>query len=118
MKASISRRSLLASGLVTAAVASVKPLPMLADETTKKSPPNRIGVSTYSYWRFRDDSKLSIEECIDLAADAGFDGVEILHIQMQDESNGSLAANQAAGLSFGNGPVWLLNAPNLRFARS
>ncbi len=90
MKASISRRSLLASGLVTAAVASVKPLPMLADETTKKSPPNRIGVSTYSYWRFRDDSKLSIEECIDLAADAGFDGVEILHIQMQDESNGAL----------------------------
>ena len=52
--------------------------------------PNRIGVSTYSYWRFRDDSKISIEECIDLAADAGFDAVEILHIQMDDESNGAL----------------------------
>jgi sugar phosphate isomerase/epimerase len=33
---------------------------------------------------------LSIERCIDLAADAGFDGVEILHMQMQDESNGAL----------------------------
>ncbi len=51
---------------------------------------NRIATSTYSYWRFRDDSKLSIEDCIDLAAEAGFDGVEILHIQMQDTSNAAL----------------------------
>ncbi len=50
----------------------------------------RIAVSTYSYWRYRPDTKLSIEECIDLAAEAGFDGVEILHIQMTDESNASL----------------------------
>jgi sugar phosphate isomerase/epimerase len=52
--------------------------------------PNPIAVSTYSYWRFRDDSKLSIEECIDLAAEAGFDAVEVLHIQMTDESNAAL----------------------------
>ncbi|MEM0925472.1 MAG: ubiquinol-cytochrome c reductase iron-sulfur subunit N-terminal domain-containing protein, partial [Planctomycetota bacterium] len=32
---------------------------------------NRMAVSTYSYWRYRDDSKLSIEDCINLAADAG-----------------------------------------------
>ncbi len=51
---------------------------------------NPIAVSTYSYWRYRDDSKLSIEECIDLAADTGFDAVEILHVQMQDESNATL----------------------------
>ncbi len=52
--------------------------------------PNRIAVSTYSYWRYRPDSKLGIEECIDLAAETGFDGVEILHVQMADESNASL----------------------------
>jgi sugar phosphate isomerase/epimerase len=52
--------------------------------------PNRIAVSTYSYWRFRKDSKLSIEECIELAANAGFDGVEILEIQMQNKDNASL----------------------------
>ena len=52
--------------------------------------PNPIAVSTYSYWRFRRDSKLSIEECIDLAAEAGFDGVEILHIQMQKTDNAYL----------------------------
>lgn len=65
-----------------------------AESTAPAVPPvahlNRIAVSTYSYWRFRDDSKLSIEQCIDLAAEAGFDGVEILHIQMTDESNAAL----------------------------
>jgi L-ribulose-5-phosphate 3-epimerase len=51
---------------------------------------NRIAVSTYSFWRFRRDSKLSIERCIDLAGEMGFDGVEVLHIQMEGESNGYL----------------------------
>ena len=59
-------------------------------EQEKKQKPNRIAVSTYSYWRFRPDTKLGIEECIDLAADAGFDGVEVLHIQMADESNAAM----------------------------
>lgn len=46
---------------------------------------NPIIVSTYSFWRFRDDAKLSIDECIDEAARMGFDGVEILHMQMESE---------------------------------
>jgi L-ribulose-5-phosphate 3-epimerase len=46
---------------------------------------NPIGVSTYSFWRFLDDSKLSIEQCIDEAARMGFDAVEILHMQMESE---------------------------------
>ncbi|MDB5391050.1 MAG: Xylose isomerase-like barrel [Planctomycetaceae bacterium] len=51
---------------------------------------NRIGVSTYSFWRFRDDSKLTIEKCIDEAARMGFDGVELLQVQMEGESNAYL----------------------------
>ena len=51
---------------------------------------NRIGVSTYSFWGFRRDAFRSIEKCIDLAAEMGFDGVEILQRQMEDESNGAL----------------------------
>ncbi len=47
--------------------------------------PHRIAVSTYSFWRFLDDSKLSIEQCLDEAAKMGFDAVEILHIQMESE---------------------------------
>jgi L-ribulose-5-phosphate 3-epimerase len=51
---------------------------------------NPIAVSTYSFWRFKDDSKLSIERCIDEAARMGFDAVELLHIQMDNEENGYL----------------------------
>jgi L-ribulose-5-phosphate 3-epimerase len=58
-----------------------------ADEPQRTARRNRIAVSTYSYWRYDAASKLSIEQCIDLAAEAGFDGVEILHIQMQSETN-------------------------------
>ena len=32
---------------------------------------NRLAISTYSYWRFKDDSKLPIEECIRQAAATG-----------------------------------------------
>jgi L-ribulose-5-phosphate 3-epimerase len=61
------------------------PAPTLPDRR-----PNRIAVSTYSFWRFRDDSKLSIDQCIDEAARMGFDGVEILHMQMESEEPGYL----------------------------
>ena len=50
---------------------------------------NPIGVSTYSFWQFRD-RRLDIAECIETAAAMGFDGVEVLHIQMADESNAAL----------------------------
>lgn len=50
---------------------------------------NPIAVSTYSFWRFRDNphDRLSIETCIDQAAEMGFDGVEILHMQMFDDES-------------------------------
>ena len=50
--------------------------------TTNPPRPNPIGVSTYSFWRFQDDWKLSIPECISRSADMGFDFVEILEMQM------------------------------------
>lgn len=51
---------------------------------------NRIAVSTYSFWQFRNSALRNIETCIDLAADMGFDGVEILHRQMENEEAGYL----------------------------
>jgi sugar phosphate isomerase/epimerase len=60
--------------------------------TTAGEPPRRrlpIGVSTYSFWQFRGE-RLGIAACIDRAAAMGFDGVEILHVQMRDESNAAL----------------------------
>ena len=95
MTSGIDRRTFVA-GVAGAATAAISASPLTGQEPKpardKETPirPNFIAVSTYSYWRYRDDSKLGIEECIDLAADAGFDGVEILHVQMQDQSNGAL----------------------------
>ncbi|MFO0911820.1 MAG: sugar phosphate isomerase/epimerase family protein [Pirellulales bacterium] len=62
---------------------------------------NRLAVSSYSYWRFRDDSKLPMARCIELAAEAGFDGFEILHMQMEGEENGYL--QQLKRTAFVNG---------------
>jgi sugar phosphate isomerase/epimerase len=45
----------------------------------------RIAVSTYSYWHFRT-AKYPVEQVIDDAARLGFDGVEVLHRQLTDES--------------------------------
>ncbi|HIJ53585.1 MAG TPA: sugar phosphate isomerase/epimerase [Planctomycetes bacterium] len=96
--ASINRRNFLASSLGTAAtfglssVSSARVrntrMPDTASGTNKPSRySNPIAVSTYSFWRFKRNLKLPIEDCIDQAAQMGFDAVEILHIQMEKESN-------------------------------
>lgn len=85
--ATISRRGWLAG--CAAAVASPS-LPSWGAPPEQSRQPLSIGVSTYSFWRFRDDTKLTIEQCIDHAARMGFDGVEILHIQMEREDNAYL----------------------------
>ena len=51
---------------------------------------NRIAVSTYSFWRFKDGLKMPIETCIDEAARMGFDGVDILLMQMEKTDNAYL----------------------------
>ena len=53
--------------------------------TAAQRPRIKLAVSTYSYWHFRTP-KYPIERVIDDAARLGFDGVEILHRQMTDES--------------------------------
>ena len=54
----------------------------------------RIGVSTYSFWHFKG-AAVPIETCLEQAADMGFDGVEILHVHMEE-------AAKAAGGSVNN----------------
>jgi L-ribulose-5-phosphate 3-epimerase len=65
------------------------PLPRIEPDVTPVRGRNPIGVSTYSFWQFRG-ARRGISECIDHAAAMGFDGVEILHVQMEDESNPTL----------------------------
>ena len=87
----IDRRHLLtaAAGTVLATTAASG---TAEDTSSRPKRPNRIAVSTYSFWQFNRNRKdlRDIEVCIDLAADMGFDGVEILHRQMQNESNAYL----------------------------
>jgi L-ribulose-5-phosphate 3-epimerase len=84
----LSRRQLLAGSVAAAGAAAGRNL--LGSEANPRRYQNRIAVSTYSYWRYRKDSRLPIEDCIDLAAQTGFDGIEILHVQMRREDNSYL----------------------------
>jgi L-ribulose-5-phosphate 3-epimerase len=61
-----------------------------ASERKRSRRPNPIAVSTYSFWRFKENMKLPIETCIDEAARMGFDGVDLLLIQMESEDNSYL----------------------------
>jgi sugar phosphate isomerase/epimerase len=84
----ITRRSVLTGAAVAAAGLAGRT--SSAQSPKRARQPNRIGVSTYSFWQFKNADLRPIETCIDLAADMGFDGVELLHRQMQDESNAAL----------------------------
>jgi sugar phosphate isomerase/epimerase len=58
--------------------------------------PIRFAVSTYSYWHF-EDQKYPVQKVIEQAAGLGFEGVELLHVQMDNETPAYLnSLNQAA----------------------
>jgi L-ribulose-5-phosphate 3-epimerase len=87
-----SAATLAAAASGSAALANTQ-APAATQATQPKNPPhrpNRIAVSTYAYYQFRNKELRSIETCIDLAAEMGFDGVEILHRQMEKEDNAHL----------------------------
>ena len=75
----ISRRKFVQSAGLTAVPA------LAAAEAEVPRKRQRIAVSTYSYWHFTPE-RYPVEKVIDDAARAGFDGVEILHRQMTDET--------------------------------
>src|SRR5688572_16352428 len=75
--------------------------PAAAQPAGSAAPPRiKLAVSTYSYWHFRTE-KYPIEQVIEDAARLGFDGVEILHRQMSDESPAYV--NKLKQLAFRNG---------------
>lgn len=86
------RHFLAAAGSLTA----TGPLTYAADATpaaapaAPAAPPNPIGISTYSFWGFRRDDLRPIETCIEHAARIGFDGVEILQVQLSSTDNDTL----------------------------
>ena len=84
----VSRRQLIGC---LAAAAAYSPVAMAAPRKRYEAVrEKRFAVSTYSFWQFRNEDLRPIETCIDLAAEWGFDAVELLEIQMTDTSNAAL----------------------------
>ena len=48
-------------------------------------PKYKFAIATYSYWHFRE-LKVTVQEVIDHAANLGADGVDVLHVQMDNET--------------------------------
>lgn len=78
------------------ATASAASLPGLATAQAPVTPaalntrPNRIGVSSYSFWGFQREQLRDIPTCLDHAARIGFDGFEVLERQLADRDNATL----------------------------
>ena len=92
--------------MLGAGLAALVPGPLAARQASAPapgSPPGKrrtkLAVSSYSYWHFRGE-RVPIERVIEDAARLGFDGVEILHRQMTDESRPYL--NRLKQLAFDN----------------
>ena len=82
------RRKFLQTAAVAATGLSLAPAAVSKPSVRR---PNPIGVSTYSFWRFNGPKEnYPIEDCIDQAAEMGFDGIELLHVQMASEEPGYL----------------------------
>ena len=85
----MNRRQMLQFCAAGGAAAGLPLCATAADEAVARRR-NPIAVSTYSFWQFRHEELRDVEKCIDLAAEWGFDGVEILHRQMTSEEPGYL----------------------------
>jgi len=92
----MNRREFFQAGAVTAAGATLLGCNSTSQDTPTSSAPenirhNPIGVSTYSFWQFnRPKNDPPIEEIIDHAAAMGFDGVELLLVQLASEERSYL----------------------------
>lgn len=86
----MNRRSFLAHTTAAAAglLLPVSPLPAQTPPVRRR---HRLGLATYSYWHFRDP-KVPVETVIQRAGDLGFDGVDILHRQMDIAESAPLDA--------------------------
>ncbi len=83
-RALLDRRRFLATAAAASGAMAVTLTPSTAQAAAVK-PKVKLGISTYSYWHFRDP-KVPIEHVIDEAARYEVSGVDILHRQMDAET--------------------------------
>ena len=77
----MNRRHFLAS-VSAASAASLLPASAETKAAPAKTRPNRIGISSYSFWGFNREDLRPIDICLEHAARMGFDGFEILQKQL------------------------------------
>lgn len=77
------RRQFLASVSTVSAAACLPAIGEAAASPLVAAPPNRIGVSSYSFWGFKREDLRPIDACLEHAARMGFDGFEILQRQLE-----------------------------------
>ena len=96
------RRRLFSSLPIAAALPGVVGRVGAAEPVVARKP-LRIGVSTYSFWHFDEKTDVwrSMEKCLETAADMGFDGVELLQVQMTDTSPAALRKIKQRAFSLG-----------------
>jgi len=87
----IKTSALVAGGAIATSCASSKSISNAPSAFNENIRHNPIGVSTYSFWQFNGPKEdVSISYCIDQAARMGFDGIELLLVQMTSEERSYL----------------------------
>jgi sugar phosphate isomerase/epimerase len=84
--------------LVTALPGAGAESPAGAGPAERRHP---IGISTYSFWRFKNDDFRPAEKCLELAHELGFDGVELLQMQLPDTTPAGLRSIKRRAFSLG-----------------
>lgn len=78
----VNRRHFLASVSAASAATLVQTKAAPPEKPATKARPNRIGISSYSFWGFNREDLRPIDICLEHAARMGFDGFEILQKQL------------------------------------
>lgn len=85
----VNRRHFLAS-VSTLSATSLMPIKAETPSPPTKARPNRIGISSYSFWGFKREDLRPIDVCLEHAARMGFDGFEILQKQLASTESAEL----------------------------
>ena len=93
----LNRRQFMAAAGLGAATVAVHPQTPAETRTSGQAARIRLALSSYSYWHFRPP-KVPIEQVIDNASALGFQGVDILHRQMDIAEKAALDSDGRAYL--------------------
>mgnify|MGYP001160876672 FL=1 len=78
---SMNRRKFIATAMVAPFASSF----LQSFEKINMNSNYKFAIATYSYWHFREP-KVTVQQVIDHATNIGVDGVDVLHVQMDNET--------------------------------